>query len=483
MSKFRERQTFVWLLLGAAIFWLGGSEAGAGQCDQPVVAEVVAIDQAISVNRLGASIPGGMIFALKSDVCAPGSTDANGIVQCDSTTSPSAGNAMLKPYKRPRPLVLRVNQGDCLRVGFTNWVAPSALSNLPTNPPISGVTYTQPATRELSVHVQGLNWVRGPQDDGSYVGTNASSLVAPGDSTEYVLFADNEGTFLLYSTGDTFSRLSGGNNGDGGTLTEGLFGAVHVEPATSEWFRSQVTEQDLCWASLDAVAQGDGSCARANPDFHPQINYYAVYPSGPRQGLPVLSMLCNAEVLAQPGATCTQDWLYHSDLTALITGPGAGGFPPDPIPGSNVPSNPTFRQNYPYPDRVEEPYREFTIVYHESYQVAQAFPYYYQTNIGGGATGTPGLPTVGSVSDAYGINYGFGGLGSAILANRLEVGPLDECIDCKYEEFFLSSWTQGDPAMPVAFPSTDCVDSNGQVNESQCTSNSQKNFALYQDDP
>ena len=104
-----------------------------------------------------------------------------------------------------------------------------------------------------------------------------------------------------------------------------------------------------------------------------------------------------------------------------------------------MPADPTFRQGYSYPDRTE-PYREFTIIYHESFNVAQAFPFYYGgvgNNVGGRATGTPGLPTVGSVSDAFGINYGFGGLGSPILANRLEVGVLDGCTDCKYEEFFL----------------------------------------------
>ena len=39
-----------------------------------------------------------------------------------------------------------------------------------------------------------------------------------------------------------------------------------------------------------------------------------------------------------------------------------------------------------------------------------------------------------------------------ILANRLGMGPTKDCVDCKFEEFFLSSWAGGDPAMIVDNP-------------------------------
>ncbi|MCB1036528.1 MAG: hypothetical protein KDD47_22065, partial [Acidobacteria bacterium] len=54
--------------------------------------------------------------------------------------------------------------------------------------------------------------------------------------------------------------------------------------------------------------------------------------------------------------------------------------------------------------------------------------------------------------DAFAINYGTGGIGAEILANRLETGPVYECVDCLYEEFFLTSWAVGDPAMVVDRP-------------------------------
>lgn len=37
-------------------------------------------------------------------------------------------------------------------------------------------------------------------------------------------------------------------------------------------------------------------------------------------------------------------------------------------------------------------------------------------------------------------------------ANRLQAGPMQDCLDCAYEEFFLSSFAAGDPAMLVDKP-------------------------------
>ncbi len=50
------------------------------------------------------------------------------------------------------------------------------------------------------------------------------------------------------------------------------------------------------------------------------------------------------------------------------------------------------------------------------------------------------------------INYGSGGIGSEIIANRLGVGPMHDCLSCAYEEFFLTSFTVGDPAQLVDIP-------------------------------
>src|ERR1700710_691078 len=59
-----------------------------------VKADIVALDQAIVLNRLGASLPNGMIFALANDVCAPGGPVIDGQPTC-GTGNPSAGKVML----------------------------------------------------------------------------------------------------------------------------------------------------------------------------------------------------------------------------------------------------------------------------------------------------------------------------------------------------------------------------------------------------
>ncbi len=47
-----------------------------------------------------------------------------------------------------------------------------------------------------------------------------------------------------------------GGEGNGGALAHGLFGAVNVENRGSEWYRSQVTEQDLALAATNSTSIG-----------------------------------------------------------------------------------------------------------------------------------------------------------------------------------------------------------------------------------
>lgn len=50
-----------------------------------------------------------------------------------------------------------------------------------------------------------------------------------------------------------------------------------------------------------------------------------------------------------------------------------------------------------------------------------------------------------------GINYGASGVGPMVVANRKQIGPARDCVECKLEEFFLTSWVNGDPAMIVGY--------------------------------
>ncbi|HLX07507.1 MAG TPA: hypothetical protein VKY89_06555 [Thermoanaerobaculia bacterium] len=439
--------------------------------DNTVKAYVVALDQVLTLNRFGSTMPGGMIYALARDVFpsnpAPADyseknscrfakpLDPNGTQTCTAGSVQLRPDAPAFPGKRPRPLVLRANEGDCLEIHFANLLNPTATAGQPTTP-VAGV------------HVQGLNWVDGPADDASNVGNNGSSLVASGATATYRLYAEHEGPYLLYNTADDWSPLS---SGDGGTLAEGLFGAVNVQPSGrrfhqdwhSEFYRSQVTEQDVCLASTDAVLADPLHCSRRAPRSLPVLNYQALYPPGhPRAYLPILNMVCSS-ALTKPAidhGACAEGELVHGDLTAMITGrsapdPRLPKLPPQPQAFPNKTADeqpPSLRPNYAYPDRFQ-PFREFTIIYHESFQVTQAFA----------LTGT--LSSLAAAADNYGINYGMAGLSNEVVANRLASGatqppagsgPLTQCVDCKYEEFFLSSWAMGDPAMNVNPPAATC---------------------------
>ena len=390
------------------------SRAQTPSCNRTISADVVALDQVFFWNRLGAVEPQGMIFALRRDVVPI--NQALGLV---------AGNVQLRENKRPRPIALRMNVGDCLQINFTNFLNPTP------------VDQEQPATRTASVHVVGMQLRNNILDDGSNVGavTNPGSLVAPGGSRTYTFYAEREGAYMLHST-----AANTGGEGNGGSLAAGLFGAVNVQPASAEWYRSQVTANDLQLATTGHTADG-----------HPIINYNAVYPVGhPRAGLPILKMLNGTEVV-------------HTDLNAIITGPNAGRFAPT-----------TYRDTPVNPDR-NQPFREFTIIYHDELGAVQAFPQFQQQ---------PLKHTLHGVRDAFAINYGTGGIGAEIIANRIGVGPVFNCTECKYEEFFLSSWALGDPAMVVDVPANaPCTPESIRLGTCTPTPGPKATKALYPDDP
>lgn len=372
-----------------ALTWLPSRASAQGheppipaECENIVQAKVVALDQVFFWNRYGAVEPQGMIYALERDV----------VSTSGSTTELTPGKVALRPGKRPRPLVLRMNVGDCLFIRFTNLLAATPVDN------------QQPATRAASIHVIGMQTVNNIHDDGSYVGANVNTgVILPGQTVNYRLYAEREGAYLIHSMG----AIAGGE-GDGGSLSAGLFGAVNVEPRGSEWYRSQITREDF------------ERIAGLSVSGMPTINYNAVYPTThPASGEPILKMVHNGEII-------------YSDLTAIITGPNAGNFT------SHPPSTPT------YPNR-EQPFREFTIIFHDEIGAVQAFPHFEDEILQ--------FP-LHSTRDAFAINYGTGGIGAEILANRLGVGPVHDCDECKYEEFFLSSWAVGDPAMVVDVPAS-----------------------------
>ena len=379
-------------LLGIHAAWAADAPP---RCESVVKADVVAFDQAFQVNRLGATRTDGEIFALRSDVV---SSDP-------STPKLLPGNVMLRPDKRPRPMVLRVNAGSCLEITFTNLLDPKKKDPM------------QPVTRTASIHVTGMQVVDTIASDGNWVGQNPvvgggqlSGLVEPGHTIVYRLYAQEEGASLLYSTAAQY------NNFNPMQVSTGLFGAVNVEPRGAEWYRSQLSEEEMRLATRGSL-----------PDGHPRIDYDALFPSGhARAGTPILRMID------------AKGNIVHTDLTAAITGPGRGLLPGGPG------NNPML------PDR-NLPFREVSVIYHESQDVVQAFPEFMSAK-------NSQTPRIDAGADSFAINYGIGGIAPEVLANRIGVGPAADCPECKFEEFFLSSWAIGDPALIVDVPAnTGCT--------------------------
>lgn len=420
-----------------------------------VIINMAALDQPWMYNRLGAAQPTGMIYALEEDIIVKGPSVG------PKNARKEAGKVRLRNGKRPRPIALRANQGDIVVIHFTNYLRPfDGKERVAFYPPhkVSQDTVNPiyPATREAGVHITGMHLVKSMLDDGSFSGTNNSSLVPPNGKITYTLFAAAPGNYLISSGGG----IVGNGSTRGGTRTSGLFGMMNVQPPKAEWYRSQVSEHDLFMATTgwvkpngSKVSNGPMATRAAMPPqkrqdmydlgYYPVVDYDAISPKRP--GIPLLKMYKEF-----PGRPHARE-LVHSDLTAIITGPKVptepGGKPYD-FPPSYAQTVPDMFPVYATPGQLQ-PYREFDIIYHEAIWAVQAFPEFY--NNGPDTLHNITETAVGGL-DQFAINYGTGGISAEIYANRVGVGPMAECTDCAYEEFFLSAWAVGDPAMVVNVP-------------------------------
>jgi manganese oxidase len=455
-----------------------------------VHADVAAIEQILVYNRFGSFNPFGMIFALRRDLSpadlapdfrtlaeketgAPtrAYTVADQTWSCAERTGAEPGtdwdkiepgNARLKDCKRPRPMVLRANVGDILHVRLTNFLmgamkpakAPdlsqtfcksadqkdfnttairALVSEGPNIAEKIGVALCKPGTstkkhalvreetpltlesasdwpmtRGINLVFQGLTPVTADGIEGGK-GLHPACLglgaIAPSETVDCYWRADQEGTYFGAST-----AAPGGGQGGGGSLTHGLFAAVVVESADSQWFRSQVT------AAAYESAWPRGVDASGAP---PHVRKGALDYQAMDGDTPVLNML--RDVLpADDGWTPTGTSfsgtakhveIVHTDLNAIVHGPKG-----------------TFR--------------EFSVFFHDELKA------FYTRNFDELAM----FDQLSGVRDGFAINYGASGMGTMLLANRKGIGPAADCVECLYEEFFLTSWANGDPALLEGFP-------------------------------
>jgi hypothetical protein len=536
-----SRKTDVLPKLGYGLFWValfvatlgaGNNAYAAIDCTgkQKITANVVVFDSPTVFNRLGAQNPNWITYALKRDVVHKSSVPDKGGQVCQLPNGDdngcTAGNVELRSDKRPRPLVIRSVEGACLDIVFTNLLEPARAN--PNNPqqgdgtpgtlepdliPFPGLDNNdQVAGRCASFHASGTELRGSMADDGAVVGSNdaggdlngptacgtpaTSGLVAPNQIYTYKLYTPHEGAFIINSYGATI-----GSEANSGNLAVGMFGALNVQPKGARMYRSQMTEEEFRLAINTTIDNGEAECGIGNDPApghtcldQPIIDYEATYPTGSpwheegKAGLPIVNMLT------------TSGELVHSDINAIIAGPDADGSwrsvcagSPGPDSDCPYPLESVGKRNPAYPHRLEA-FREFTSQYHDEQTNSQVFPNWYSNPVM--------THVLHGVKDQFMINYGSGGIGSEIISNRLRTGPMHDCTDCAYEEFFLASQTVGDPALLVNSPANTmieaCSPTNILADENTPGGNScwripateglangpiPGNYALYQEDP
>lgn len=161
---------------------------------------IVAIQLPIFYNKNGWHDPEGRVFVLAEDE-----------------------EDVLAGRKKPEPLVIRANAGDCIRIVFTN--------KLPQT--IGGNAFQLVArTYEASTHVHFLKF--DPLvSDGANVGWNYDSSILPGETIVYQWYADVELRGVFFH-----DHLFANSH-----QQHGLFGGIIIEPRGSAYLDQETGEE------------------------------------------------------------------------------------------------------------------------------------------------------------------------------------------------------------------------------------------------
>ena len=202
---------------------VAGAHAADPGCDASTAVrsyDVAAINVHLVYNRWGQGNPDGQVYVLQHDKQA--------VRDWHKPLDPaSSSNRRL----RPRPLVLRANEGECVAVRFTNELDAEQGEGLPANP-------------RASMYVRGVPFDV-QSSSGSHVGYNDDTTVGRGETVTYYWQAGDEGIHFFNDT-----ATPAGGEADGGSLAAGLYGAFVVEPAGSAW-ADPVSGDPLYTGTLD----------------------------------------------------------------------------------------------------------------------------------------------------------------------------------------------------------------------------------------
>lgn len=206
---------------------------------------IEAIQIPIVYNRYGDYDPDGLLYVLEEDA----ERIKREAIQRFEMDVP-------QPYKEVRPLVIRVNLGDTVKVRFRNCLG-----------------------RRLSIHVQGLSYDVNTSD-GSSVGYNDDSTTS--GEIWYTWYADAEGVYLFNDMADSRST-------EDATNIHGLFGAIIVEAPEAKWFDPETGEELESGLMADIYQPGRPAFREYSVFFHDELeilNKEGKPPLDPHTGLP-----------------------------------------------------------------------------------------------------------------------------------------------------------------------------------------------------
>lgn len=188
---------------------------------------IEAIEIPIVYNKYGDHDPNGLLYVL--------SEDARRIEKC---AIDNFKKEIPQPYEEVKPLVIRVNKGDEVRVHFHHSLK-----------------------RNLSIHVQGLEYDVNTSD-GASVGYNRDSTTK--NEINYTWYAGEEGVYLFHDMADPRSN-------EDSTNIHGLFGAVIVEPPEAKWYNPQNGEELKSGLFADIYEPGKPAFREYAVFFHDEL--------------------------------------------------------------------------------------------------------------------------------------------------------------------------------------------------------------------
>lgn len=206
---------------------------------------IEAVQIPIVYNRYGDYDPNGLLYVLEEDA----ERIKREALQKFEMDIP-------QPCKEVRPLVIRVNLGDTVKVRFRNSLG-----------------------RRLSIHVQGLSYDVNTSD-GSSVGYNNDSTT--GGEIWYTWHAGTEGVYL-------FNDMADPRSGEDATNIHGLFGAVIVEAPEAKWLDPETGGELASGLMADIYQPGKPAFREYSVFFHDELeilNKEGEPPMDPHTGLP-----------------------------------------------------------------------------------------------------------------------------------------------------------------------------------------------------